>query len=169
LPRLALLANALVANALGTLRARCLEKNIQMTLFPKLMFVLLLGTTRASPATASVFLADNVSGGLVVVLAPCEAGALSPAVFEAQVQALASRAFEATRLSLAREMLTQQCLTAQQLRRVLDFFAFEQTRLELAKMAYANIHNKSDFHVVYSAFQFPASVADLEAYVARLR
>jgi hypothetical protein len=63
-------------------------------------------------------------------------------------------AFEADRLSAARTLLAQHCLTAQQLQRRLALFQIEGTKLRLAQLAFPRIVDPAALEVIFSEFAF---------------
>ena len=92
---------------------------------------------------------------------------MSPQDVEGLAAALKQRSFESTRLEVAKDALSQTSLYAQDLQRLLRCFDFEASRVELAKFAYARVADPQNFYRVYEAFQFDASVRELQQFVRR--
>lgn len=91
---------------------------------------------------------------------------LAPQDVDALLQTLRSRPFEATKLSTAKEALNQSSIRADDLARLLQSFNAEASRVELAKYAYAHVVDPQDFDRVYEAFQFEASVREVQQAIA---
>lgn len=77
--------------------------------------------------------------------------------------------FESTRLSIAKQIASAQCLTSQQVKAVMEMFDFEQTRLEFAKYAYNLVYDARNYYLVNEAFDFSLSVDELERYIEQNR
>jgi hypothetical protein len=84
------------------------------------------------------------------------------------VQAMAARPFGDDKLSLARQVLSQQTFYAADLKRVLNSFTFDDHKLTLAKALYANVYDQRNLYVVYDAFRFASDRRELERYIASL-
>jgi hypothetical protein len=83
------------------------------------------------------------------------------------IQTMHSRNFENTKLSIARDALRNGSILADDLKRVLQQFDFETTRVEFAKYAYDNLCDKEHFYYIYDLFRFDSSVQELERYSSR--
>ena len=91
---------------------------------------------------------------------------MQPQDVEALLQTVKARSFEATRLSTAKEALRQTSIRAEDLKRLLKAMGFESSRVELAKFAYPHVADPQNFFHVYDAFDFEASVKDVQQAVA---
>ena len=90
---------------------------------------------------------------------------LAPQDVNGLVQAVRQRPFEAGKLSTAREALGQSSIQSEDLKRVLRSLDFEASRVELAKFAYPHVADPQNFYQVYEAFDFDASVQDVQQAV----
>jgi hypothetical protein len=97
---------------------------------------------------------NNSPAGSYRVLAPQDVDAL--------IQAVKQRPFEATRLSMAKEALSENALYALDLQRLLRSFNFEASRVELATFAYSHVADRQNFYRVYEAFEFDSSVQEVQ-------
>lgn len=77
------------------------------------------------------------------------------------------RDFESTKLSIAREALQHNSLTADDLKRILQQFDYETTRLEFAKYAYDRLCDPEHLYYIYGLFRFDSSIRELEEYTRR--
>lgn len=83
--------------------------------------------------------------------------------------AMKSRSFESTRLTIAREALRNSSILAEDLKYILQQFDYESTRVEFAKFAYDYVCDRERFYYVYDVFKFDSSVRELEEYTSRRR
>jgi hypothetical protein len=80
--------------------------------------------------------------------------------------ALRSRSFESSRLALAKEIISSNCLTSAQVRDFMLQFSFENSRLEVARFAFAFTVDRQNYYLVHDALQYPESVAELQQFLA---
>ena len=83
--------------------------------------------------------------------------------------AMKSRSFESTKLTIAREALRNSSILSEDLKYLLQQFDYESTRVEFAKYAYAYVCDRERFYYVYDIFKFDSSVRELEEYTSRRR
>jgi len=83
--------------------------------------------------------------------------------------AMKSRSFESTKLTIAREALRNSSILAEDLKFILQQFDYESTRVEFAKFAYDYVCDRERFYYVYDIFKFDSSVRELEEYTSRRR
>lgn len=91
---------------------------------------------------------------------------MNPTDFAGMKETIRSKDFENTKLSIAKQVLQNNCLTAQQVKEVLGLFDFENTKLEYAKYAYDHTYDKGNYYKVNDAFEFESSVEDLNKYIS---
>ncbi len=91
---------------------------------------------------------------------------LPPQAVDALVQAVQQRPFEAGKLSLAKEALSQHRIQTDDLNRLLQTLNFESSRVELATFAYPHVADRQNFYRVYQYFNFEASKREVEQAVA---
>ena len=84
-------------------------------------------------------------------------------------ESMRSRDFESTRLTIAREAVRNGSILSEDLRRLLEQFDYETTRVEFAKFAYDYVCDKERFYYIYDIFKFDSSVRELEEYTNRRR
>ena len=83
------------------------------------------------------------------------------------VQTLRSRDSESTKMSIAREAVRNGSIAAEDLKRVLQEFEYENNRVEFAKYAYDYLCDREHFYYIYDVFSFDSSVEELERYSSR--
>ncbi|WP_242921476.1 DUF4476 domain-containing protein [Pontibacter liquoris] len=84
-------------------------------------------------------------------------------------QTIRSRDFESSKLSIARDAVSRGSLLAEDLKRLLQEFDHESTRVEFAKFAYEYVCDKDHFYYIYDLFRFDSSVQELERYSGNRR
>jgi hypothetical protein len=93
---------------------------------------------------------------------------LAGAEFDRFFNTLASRPFDDDKLMLAKQVIGQSTIYAEDLKRVMKQFSFDNRKSELAKFAYNNVCDRRNFYLVYDAFTFDSSARELERYINEL-
>jgi hypothetical protein len=106
-------------------------------------------TTTAMPATSG----------------PCYA--MSSADFTKLKTSIDAKTFEDTRLTVAKQAIAANCLTAEQVKEIMGMFDHESTRLEFAKLAYKRCSDPQNYFQVNDAFDFDMTVDELEAFIKK--
>lgn len=92
---------------------------------------------------------------------------MNPTDFSSFKETVSSKDFEQTKLTIAKQVLQNNCLTSAQVREVMGLFDFEATRLDFAKYAYSRTYDIGNYYKVNDAFEFESSVDDLNKYISR--
>lgn len=90
---------------------------------------------------------------------------MAPNDFQAFKQSVQSKDFENTKLTIAKQVIQNNCLTADQVRETMGLFDFENTKLDFAKFAYDRTYDRANYFKVNDAFEFESSVDDLNRYI----
>lgn len=77
--------------------------------------------------------------------------------------------FETARMTSARQIISTNYFTTDQVCQLVCLFQFESNRLELAKMAYAKTVDPRNYDLVMNHFTFNSSRAALSDYISRFR
>ncbi len=120
-------------------------------------------STTKGPAVVTVANADDVKDYHGNIGCP---NPMDIADFEMMKQAIKSKDFESTRLSIAKQVLQENCLLAGQVNEILSLFDFENTKLDFAKYAYAYTYDTGNYFKVHEAFEFESSVEELNNYIS---
>jgi len=88
--------------------------------------------------------------------------------FDNVKQSIASKTFEADKLSLAKQFAGSNCLKAIQVRDIMKLFAFEDSKIEFAKYAYHHTSDFTNYSIVYEAFTYSTSKDDINRYINSL-
>ncbi|MGC8865899.1 MAG: DUF4476 domain-containing protein [Bacteroidales bacterium] len=85
--------------------------------------------------------------------------------FESVLQSIRSKAFEDSRLTIAKQVIDANCLLSAQVKQIMLLFSFEGTRLELAKYAYGHTYDPGNYYMLNDAFTFESSIEELNNYI----
>jgi hypothetical protein len=116
----------------------------------------------------------NSGGGQVYVM-PGYSGPnncpwpMANADFDRAKASIASKSFDDTRLTMAKQIVGSNCLTSAQVEDIMRIFGFEETRLDFAKFAYVHTFDIGNYFQVNDAFQFESSIDELNAYIGSVR
>ena len=80
-------------------------------------------------------------------------------------QTIASKSFDDTKLTIAKQVINSNCLLSRQVKEIMLLFSFEDTRLELAKYAYGHTYDISNYYLLNDAFDFESSIEELNDYI----
>jgi len=92
---------------------------------------------------------------------------VNPGDLKNMLKSLRDEPFEATRMTVAKQMFTTSkgAFLSSQVKQILETFAFEPSRLELAKFAYRYTADRENYFVVNEVFDFSPSKQDLARYI----
>ncbi|MDP4731893.1 MAG: DUF4476 domain-containing protein [Flavobacteriales bacterium] len=90
---------------------------------------------------------------------------MDDASFGKAKQTIASKGFDETRLSTAKQVAKANCLTTEQIVAIMKIFGFDETRLEFAKYAYDYCFDKNNYYTVSEGFSFYSSTEELIQYI----
>lgn len=94
---------------------------------------------------------------------------MAPADFESAKGSIASKGFDESRLTIAKQIVGSNCLTSAQVGQIMRIFGFEETRLDFAKFAYGHTFDIGNYYQVNDAFQFESSIDELNTYISSVR
>lgn len=87
--------------------------------------------------------------------------------FEEIKKSIASKSFEDSKLTLAKQISNSKCLKSSQVRDIMKIFSYEDTRLEFAKYAYQKVIDKDNYYLVNDAFQYESSIDELNESIGK--
>jgi hypothetical protein len=90
---------------------------------------------------------------------------LSRQDFEGVKSSIASKSFDETKLTIAKQVISSNCLLSSQVKEIMMLFSFEDTRLDLAKYAYGYTFDIGNYYKVNDSFSFESSIDELNAYI----
>ncbi len=75
---------------------------------------------------------------------------------------ISSKDFEDTKLTTAKDIAKNKCLTSSQVHDVMKLLTYEEDRLQFAVFAYNYVYDKDNYYEVYDAFEYELSIDDLK-------
>ncbi len=90
---------------------------------------------------------------------------MSNSDFQSFKSSVQSKSFEESKLTIAKQVLNNNCLTSAQVREVMKVFTFEDSRLDFAKYAYGHTYDINNYYKVNDAFTFESSIEELNTYI----
>jgi len=93
------------------------------------------------------------------------ASAMPASNFASAKKAVESKGFDETRLQVAKQVISANCMSVSQVVEVMEIFGFEQTKLDFAKYAYDFTSDPQNYFMVNDVFGFSSSVDALDKYL----
>lgn len=87
--------------------------------------------------------------------------------FNAAKKSISEKSFSDSKMTLAKQIAQNNCLSAQQIKEITTLFDFEDNRIEFAKVAYDKCSDKGNYFKVNEAFEFEASIEELQEYISK--
>jgi hypothetical protein len=100
------------------------------------------------------------------VVDECKGKVMKSEDFKDLKGSIGNRNFESTNVTILKTALEKNYVSSEQLKELLGFFTFEETKLEIAKYAYSRTCDTKNFYKVYEAFTFDSSVQELKNYIS---
>ncbi len=94
---------------------------------------------------------------------------LSPQDFNGVKNSISSKSFDDTKLTIAKQVISSNCLLSSQVKEIMLLFSFEDTRLDLAKYAYGYTFDIGNYYQINDAFTFSSSIDELNSYIQGFR
>lgn len=94
---------------------------------------------------------------------------MSDASFNSLKEVLQREAFDNNRMTMAKQSISNNYLSVDQVKQLVQLFTFDDKRLDLAKYAYRNTINKGDYFQLYEVFSFSSSKDALAEYVRNFK
>jgi hypothetical protein len=85
--------------------------------------------------------------------------------FQDVKRTIASKSFEDSKLSIAKQVTSANCLLASEVKQIMELFSFESSRLDFAKYAYRYTYDIGNYYKVNTAFQFESSTDELNKFI----
>jgi len=85
--------------------------------------------------------------------------------FQSALQSLESKTFSDSRMTQAKQVLKANCMSADQIKRVMSAFEYEDDKLEFAKIAYDQCADPENYWKVNDAFEFEMTIDELNDYI----
>lgn len=89
--------------------------------------------------------------------------------FNEVVRSIESKGFDDSKLTMSKQVISTNCMTSNQVKRLMMLFSFEDTRLDLAKYAYGYTYDIGNYYQLNDAFKFESSIEELNEYTSGFR
>lgn len=126
-------------------------------------------TGTSTTVTTTTTTTTGGSGGVVVaepVYAPAPCTQMLGSDFEKAKASINSKSFEDSKMTLAKQITSKNCLSAAQVKSIMELFTYETSKLDYAKYAYDYCWEKNSYYQVNDAFEFESSISELDAYIS---
>ena len=90
---------------------------------------------------------------------------MSPQDFQDVKNSIASKTFDDSKLTIAKQVISSNCLLCSQVKEIMLLFTFENTRLDLAKYSYGYTYDIGNYYKLNDAFTFESSIDELNEYI----
>lgn len=114
------------------------------------------------PPTQVIIVEHTTEPAPEPVVMPC-----SDADFEDAKVTIKNATFEETKLTIAKQIVASELMTARQLAEIASLFDFEHTKLEFLKYAYQFCYDQNKYYIVNNVFDFSSSVDELNEYISK--
>jgi len=125
--------------------------------------------------TTTTYSSTTVQGGAVQSAPPasngytgptgCSGYTMSDADFNSALQSIKSKDFSDTRLTVAKQVTSSNCLLSKQVKQITLLFDFEDGKLDYAKYAYTYTYDINNYYQVNDVFEFESSIEELNNYI----
>ena len=92
--------------------------------------------------------------------------AMSPGNFSSALATVRNQKFDDTRLKTAKQIVSSNCLNANQIAEICRVFAFEDSKLDFAKAAFTSCTEPNNYFKVNDVFEFSTSVDELTQWIS---
>lgn len=96
-------------------------------------------------------------------------GSMNQGDFSAALSTIKNSSFDETKLSTAKQILSSNCLKADQVVQICNLFGFDESKLEFAKFAYTHTIDRSNYFKVNNVFSFSSSKEELNDYIMSVK
>lgn len=85
--------------------------------------------------------------------------------FQAAKGSINAKTFEDSKFTVAKQITQSNCLTARQVKEIMQIFTYEDTKLDYAKFAYNYTHDKQNYFQVNDVFAYESSIDELNDFL----
>lgn len=92
---------------------------------------------------------------------------MSPAVFDNLQQVIRNQSFDSSKLKIAKQAISANNISTQQVLQLMTLLTFESYKLDLAKFAYQYTYDKKNYFMLYDGFTFQSSINQLARHIGQ--
>ncbi|MEI6123113.1 MAG: DUF4476 domain-containing protein [Bacteroidota bacterium] len=85
--------------------------------------------------------------------------------FQSAINSISTKSFEDSKLTIAKQITSANCLFCSQVRDIMNLFSFESTKLDFAKFAFKYVYDQGNYFKLNDAFTFESSIDELNSYI----
>ncbi|MEM7036086.1 MAG: DUF4476 domain-containing protein [Bacteroidota bacterium] len=122
------------------------------------------GGSTVITTTETITTTDGGGGAVIIEEPPC--AMMGSSDYSAACNSISSKSFSDSKLTLAKQITRNNCLTAAQIKGITNLFDFESGKLEYAKFAYDYCSDRNNYYQVNDAFDFESSIEELDEYIS---
>ena len=93
---------------------------------------------------------------------------MNPQDYEEASQLISKESFDSSKLTIAKQIISSNPMTASQILGICNFFSFESNKLEFAKYAYPFCTDKNKYYLLNETFKYDSSKQELNDYIQGL-
>lgn len=90
---------------------------------------------------------------------------IGTAAFKSQLKKIQAQDFDEAKKEAVQNFISNNCFTSQQVKSLLEQLSFEEDKLELAKLAYSKVTDKTNFKIILQVFEFDMAKKELESFI----
>lgn len=83
------------------------------------------------------------------------------------VESIRRKSFDNAKADIAKQALSNQLIMAEDAKKIMQQFTFENNRLDFAKFVYDKVYDQQNFYRVYDAFEFDSSINEMQRWLKR--
>ena len=90
---------------------------------------------------------------------------MSQHAFEEAKESVSSKSFASSKLTIAKQIVSANCLKCRQVKEIMQLFTFESDKVEFAKYAYKYTWDINNYFLLNDAFEFESSIDELNRFI----
>ncbi|RPI17384.1 MAG: DUF4476 domain-containing protein [Ignavibacteriae bacterium] len=95
----------------------------------------------------------------------CRYKAMKDSDFNNLVSTVTKLSFESSQIEVVKQAVDKNILTSAQVKQLIKIFAFDESKVEIAKYAYKNTCDKNNYFNIYDSFAFESSIIEVKNYI----
>ena len=119
----------------------------------------------STTVTTTTTTTTSGGSGAVIMEEPSGCYPMADYDFSEAKGSIRSKTFSDSKMSLAKQVTRNNCLTAGQVKEIVALFDFESDRLDYAKFAYDFCYDPNNYFKVNDAFEFESTIEELDEYI----
>ena len=123
------------------------------------------------PELTMDLITEQPSGGTVqppmppVPPVPSTPFGMNPQDYDEAYQVISSESFDSSKITVAKQVISSNPMTASQILGICQLFSFESNKLEFAKFAYAYCVDQNKYYLLNEAFSYESSKRELNNFL----